>query len=71
MSPGLMSSGFTVRRSELRQALERKKALLWYLPVWVARNRGKNREVPLFDGEKFTTSETAASELRRFYLPKF
>lgn len=63
--------GFTVRRSELRQALERKKALLWYLPVWVARNRSKNREVPLFVGEKFTTSKTAASELRRFYLPKF
>lgn len=64
-------NGLVVRRSELRQAAARKKNLLWYAPVWVARNRGKDREVPLFDGEQFTTSADAASELRAFYQKRF
>lgn len=49
---------------------KRKARFLWYIPFYFLRNRGKKREVPLFDGEKFTTRDSAKKELRRFYMKR-
>lgn len=48
--------------------LKRIKKLLWYIPVYYARNRGKDRGVPLFRDGVFVSDKAAEKELRRFYM---
>ena len=56
--------------SALRQWCIRKVRLLWYIPVYFLRNRKMNREVPIFDGNEFTTTSTAKKELFNFYVKR-
>lgn len=56
--------------SKLARWFKRKARVLWYIPVYILRNRGKNREVPIFDGKDFTTGVTSKKELFRFYIKR-
>ena len=56
--------------SAIRQWFIRKVRLLWYIPVYFLRNRKMNREVPIFDGNEFTTTSTAKKELFNFYVKR-
>lgn len=53
--------------SGFRQWFRRKGKILWYIPIYWKRNHGKKHKVPLFDGERFTTAESAERELICFY----
>lgn len=54
----------------IKQHLRRLKKLIWYIPVYILRNRNAKREVPLYDGKGFSTTETAKKELFRFYIKR-
>ncbi len=64
----MMDSGMSVPGSKLGQSVIRKGHMLWYIPVYLIRNKGKHLQVPLFDGEAFTTAPEAQGQLRSFYL---
>lgn len=49
---------------------KRKGRMLWYMPLYFLRNKGKKPEVPLFDGEHFTSRHGAKKALRDFYLKR-
>lgn len=62
--------GMIFKCSKLAGWFKRKGRLLWYIPVYIVRNRGKNRQVPIFDGKEFTTTDTAKKDLFRFYIKR-
>lgn len=47
-----------------------KGRMLWYIPLYFARNKGKKPNVPLFDGKQFSTRDTAKKELFRYYFKR-
>lgn len=49
---------------------KRKARLLWYIPLYIVRNRKSKPQVPIFDGEKFVTRERASKELFSFYIKR-
>lgn len=59
--------GMTTSYNAFLQWFRRKLKVIWYLPLLWKRNHGKDYQVPIFDGEKFTTNDRAKKELRRFY----
>lgn len=56
--------------SKIGQWFKRKVRLLWYVPVYILRNRNRNREVPLFDGKRFSTTAEAKQELFAYYIKR-
>ena len=56
--------------SKALQWFKRKVRLLWYMPVYILRNRKMNRQVPLFDGKLFSTTTTAKQELFAYYIKR-
>lgn len=49
---------------------KKKARLLWYIPLYIVRNRKSKPQVPIFDGDKFVTRETARKELFSFYIKR-
>lgn len=58
------------RSSKIGQWILRKIYLLWYIPVYILRNYGKNREVPIFNGREFSTVPEAKKQLFHFYIKR-
>lgn len=61
---------YKIKRSKVKQFFTRKGYVLWYIPVWWARNHGKKPRVPLFDGKKFVTEKGAERKLFQYYLKR-
>lgn len=56
--------------SKILQWFKRKIRLMWYVPVYILRNRKMDQQVPLFDGKVFSTTVTAKSELFSYYIKR-
>ncbi len=56
--------------SKVLQWFKRKIRLMWYVPIYILRNRKMDRQVPLFDGKVFSTTVTAKSELFSYYIKR-
>ncbi len=54
----------------LKQHVRRLLKLIWYVPVYFARNKNSKREVPLYIGKEFSTTANAKKELFRFYIKR-
>lgn len=62
--------GMTINDSRLLRFWKRKGRMLWYISFYIARNRGKKHQVPIFDGSKFSTKPDAKKSLFRFYAKR-
>jgi len=62
--------GMTVPENRFPAGLNRIRKLAWYLPVYLARNHGKNRSVPRYINGEFVNDKDAEKELAAFYLKR-
>jgi hypothetical protein len=63
-------NGFSYRKHTLVRWIRRKLKLLWYVPVYYKRNRGKNFRTPVFDGERFVNEDDAEKKQYRYYIKR-
>lgn len=65
-----LDRGMEIKDSRFLRFWKRKGRMLWFVPFYIARNKGKRHQVPLFDGSKFSTKPNAKKSLFKFYIKR-